>query len=292
MWDDEVDVICLGGVVGALASAVVAVDADVEVFVATSAAQDGAWLDGDIVDAETLEYFASLTAELEWVTPTADAEVPVRAVAELPVPERRGRKVAPFFGGRLKHWAEQCLSSPYALLHTRVSDWGTTGMRTLDGKPVQVKTLGTLSLATEAGAPSLVGWLFDAADARDIHIRSDTTLQRLVFEDGFVIGAVLNTADGPYAVAARHGVTLAPAVTVAESTVAAGVDDAEVALVSHAGSRFARLEVLVPAVIPPAANVQCVPSNRRLTATLKDHRRGRSESRRWRKVDRYPPFGQ
>lgn len=292
MWDDEVDVICLGGVAGSLASAVVATDADVEVFVATSSAQDGTWLGSAVTDPDTLEYFAALTAELGPVDPPSDTAVPVRVVREPPIAEKRGRKVATFYGGRLNAWAAQCLSSPYALLHTRVTDWGTTVMRTLEDKPVQVKTVGTMSLEHGGEAPSLVGWLFDAAAARNIEIRTDATLDRLVFEEGVVVGAVLNTANGPYAVGARHGVTLAPAAAIGESAVAAGTAQVEIALVSYTGSRFARVEVLVPAAPTPARGVQCADSNRRLTETLRDNRRGRSESRRRREVDRYPPAGQ
>ncbi|MBO0677469.1 hypothetical protein JRC04_08335 [Mycolicibacterium sp. S2-37] len=293
-WDDEVDVICLGGVVGTLASAVVAADADVEVFVATSATPGGGWLGSDVTDAETLDYFAALTADLGPLDPPSDTAVPMRVVQEAPADERRGRKVATFFGGRLNAWAAQCLASPYGLLHTRVTDWGTTGMRTLEDKPVQVKIVGTMSIAPDADAPSLVGWLFDEADARGIDIRTDTTLQGLVFEDGVVIGAVLNAPEGPYALGARHGVTLAAALPAGESTVVvANAADVQIGLVSQKGSRFARVEILVPATpAPVSGSSQCSENNRRVTATLGDSRRNRSQSRRGRKVDRYPPFGQ
>ena len=295
VWDNEVDVLCVGGAIGTLASAVAAADAEVEVLVATSAAQDGAWLPGDVADAETLEYFAALTAGVVAATPVPDAEVPKRVVYESPAPEQRGRKVPTFYGGRLKDWAAQCLSSPYGLLHTRVSNWGTENRQTLDDKPVQVKIIEKMNLDPAGGAPSLVGRLFDAADARGIDIRTETTLKRLIFEDGAVIGAVLADSEGSYTVRARHGVTLAPAVAIAESAVVAGAAEVQLALVSQAGSRFAQVEILVPAATPtPAAtrSVQCTDSNRRMAATLRGARRGRSESRRWRKVDRYPPFGQ
>ncbi|OBB59219.1 hypothetical protein A5757_14780 [Mycobacterium sp. 852013-51886_SCH5428379] len=290
-WDDEVDVICLGGVAGTLASAVVAVDADVEVFVATSSAPGGTWLGSDVTDAETLDYFAALTADLGPVEPPSVAEVPMRVVQEAPRDESRGRKVATFFGSRLNAWAAQCLSSPYGLLHTRVTDWGTTGMRTLEDKPVQVKIVGTMSLASGEDAPSLIGWLCDEADARGINIHTDTTLDRLVFEDGVVIGAMLNTPDGPYALGARHGVTLAPAVPAGDTAVVADAEDVQIGLVSQTGSRFARVEVLMAATPAPVSNGPCQ-DGPRVTTTLRDSRRNRSQSRRGRKVDRYPPFGE
>ncbi|WP_422748684.1 FAD-binding protein [Mycobacterium sp. WMMD1722] len=291
-WDDEVDVVCIGGVVGTLASAVVAADAEVEVYVATTVASDGGWLGTGVTDPETLEYFAALTAGPGPVEPTTDDGVPMRVVHDAPADERRGRKVAPFFGGRLDAWAADCLSSPYGLLHTRVTDWDTTAMRTLDDKPVQVKIVGTMALDGPDGASSLAGWLFDAADARGIDIHTDTALQRLVLEEGIVTGAVLDTADGPWAIRARHGVTLAPAVTVGEAAVAAGGSQVQVALVSQTGSRFARVEALVPAAAPSTGGAHCSTSSGRLSETLRDRRSGRSPSRRRREVDRHPPFGQ
>lgn len=291
MWDEEVDVLCVGGVIGALASAVVAADADVDVLVATTTAQDGSWPACGVADPETAEYFAELAGDSTTVAAPADTGVTVRAV-QAP-PEGRVRTVAPFYGARLATWTADCLASPYGLMHTRVTDWGTDTMRTLGEGPVQVKVIGEMA-ADESGtdAPSLVGWLFDAAHARGIHLGTEAALQRLVFEDGVVAGAVLDTADGEYAVRARHGVTLAPAVAVSAAPAAHGGQEMRVALVSKAGSRFARVELLTSA--PPTAtrDAPCPSTNRQLPTTLRDKRRGRSESRRWRKVDGYPPFGQ
>lgn len=290
-WDDEVDVVCLGGVVGALASAVVATDAEVEVYVATSGASDGSWLGTDVTDPETLEYLAALTAGAGQVGPPTDTPVPVRVVHDPPADERRGRKVAPFFGGRLDAWAAECLASPYGLLHTRVTDWGTTPMRTLEDKPVQIKVVGTMDLDEQDPAPTLTGWLFDAADARGIDVRTGARLQRLVFEDGVVAGAVIDD-DGEVAVRARHGVTLAPAVTPGDSAVAAAAAQVQVALVSQTGSRFARVEVLIAAAAPPPTDAQGPDSAMRPSTAVRDTRRGHSQARRRREVDRYPPLGQ
>lgn len=296
MWDHEVDVLCVGGAVGALASAVVAADEGVEVFVATSTADDRGWLADQVADEDTLAYFAALTDGLP-AAPRPAAEVPVRPVRPLTAAERRSRTVPAFYGGRLKKWTEQCLVSPYGLLHTRVSDWRTTTMRTVDNRPVQVKVIGTIAMPAAGGSVPLAAWLNAQASTREIDVQDDARLQRIVFEEGVVVGAVFDTPDGPYAVRARHGITLAPRVAHTLHDDVRGADDAEVALVSEIGSRFARVELLAAAP-PPAApaatapSAACSSSNRQLPRTLRESRRNRSETRRSREVNGHPPFGQ
>ncbi|MGE2712757.1 hypothetical protein ACQI4L_01730 [Mycolicibacterium litorale] len=292
MWDQEVDVLCVGGVVGALASAVVAADAAVEVLVVTPADQDRGWPADHVADEDTLEYFAALVDGLS-TQPRPTGDVPVRAVRSLTAAERRSRNIPPFYGGRLRKWTEQCLVSPFGLLHTRVSDWRTTTMRTLDNRPVQVKVIGTMTLPEAGGAVPLATWLTSEARMRGIDMRDDAVLQRIVFEEGVVTGAVFDTADGPYAVRARHGITLAPRVAHPTAGDVRGGNEAEVALVSEIGSRFARVELLAaappPASVPSAA---CSGSNRQLPKSLRESRRNRSETRRSREVNGHPPFGQ
>lgn len=289
MWDHEVDVLCVGGVIGALASAVVAADAEVEVLVAISSADDSGWPTDRVEDEDTVAYFAALTDGLA-TSPQAMADVPVRPVRPLTAAERR--RAAPFYGARLKNWTEQCLLSPYGLLHTRVTDWRTTTMRTLDNRPVQVKTVGRIALPAAGGPAPLATWLEEQARVREIDIESDARLQRLVFEEGVVVGAVLETAAGPYAVRSRHGITLAPRVAHDVAEYARGDDEAEVALISEIGSRFARVELLAaaPPAAPPAAT--CSSSNRRLPKAMRESRRNRAEPRRSREMNGNPPFGQ
>ncbi|WP_197373953.1 hypothetical protein [Mycolicibacterium baixiangningiae] len=296
MWDHEVDVLCVGDAVGAFASAVVAADEGVEVLVATPTADDRGWPADQVADEETLAYFAALTDGLP-AAPRPAAEVPVRPVRPLTAAERRSRNVPPFYGGRLRKWTEQCLGSPYGLLHTRVTDWRTTTMRTIDNRPVQVKVIGKIALPTAGGSVPLAAWLHGQASMRDIDVQTDARLQRIVFEEGVVIGAVFDTADGPYAVRARHGITLAPRVAATVNDDVRGDDEAEVALVSEIGSRFARVELLAaapPAPAPSAAapSAACSASNRQLSRTLRESRRNRSETRRSREVNGHPPFGQ
>ncbi|KUI27609.1 hypothetical protein [Mycobacterium sp. GA-2829] len=289
MWDHEVDVVCVGGVVGAFASAVVAADAGVDVLVAATSAADRGWPAGRVTDEETLEYFAALTDGLA-IGPQRQGEVSVRPVRPLTPAERR--RVAPFYGARLKKWTEQCLRSPYALMHTRVSDWDTTTMRTLENRSVQVKSVGTIALPTDGGAVPIAAWLDREVRDRDIEVHRDVRLQRIVFEEGVVIGAVLDTPDGALAVGCRHGITLAPGVAhPAADDYVGGADEAEVALVSEIGSRFARVELLAAAPpAPPSPN--CASSNRKLPKAMRESRRGRAELRRSREVNGHPPHGQ
>lgn len=292
MWDEEVDVLCVGGVVGALASAVLAADAGVEVLVATTSGHDGSWLPAAVTDPETAEYFAALVDESPTVASSTALDMTVRLVQE--PPEGRSRTVAPFYGARLAGWTAECLASPFGLLHTRVTDWGADTVRTVGEGPVQARIVGTMSTDASGGsdASSLAGWLVDAARTRGIESFSEASLNRLVFEEGVVTGAVLDTSDGEYAVRARHGVTLAPAVAVPAASAPHGGRELQVALVSKAGSRFARVDLLAPAPAAATRNAPCSSTNRQLPTSLREKRRGRSETRRWRKVDGYPPFGQ
>ncbi|WP_235849616.1 hypothetical protein [Mycolicibacterium doricum] len=281
----------MGGLIGALASAVVAADEGVDVLVATSATEEG-WPADRVEDDETRAYFAALTDGLA-ADPRPTADVPVRLVRPLTAAERR--RSPPFYGARLKKWTEQCLHSPYGLMHTRVSDWPITIMRTLENRPVQVKTVGRIALPAEGGPVPLATWLDSEARIRDIDVEFDTRLQRMVFEEDAVIGAVLQTGRGPYAVRARHGITLAPYVGHVGHTVAdpvQGDDEAEVALVSEIGSRFARVELLAAAPTAVTQPATCASSNGKLPKATRESRRNRGEPSRSRETDGHPPFGQ
>src|SRR5215207_2059514 len=161
MWDEEVDVVCTGYGAAGLARAISVVDAGGEVFVAgsrddvCSSATPVAvrsrvhrlhsWLDVDVADSETNEYFAALSSDLGPLSPSAwDLEVPIRVVHQ-PVPVDSGRTVAPFVGARLRDWAARCLASPYGYLYTRLSDWQSTTMHTSDGEAIEVAEIGSMT---------------------------------------------------------------------------------------------------------------------------------------------------
>lgn len=294
MWDLEVDVVSVGGVIGALACAVVCADADADVLVASSPAHHGGWIADDVGDADTHTYFASLCEGLGSIAPLPEAELPVRVVRELSAAEQRSRTVPPFRGNRLRDWVVQCLTSPYGLMHTRVEGWATTTMRTADNQPVEAKIVGTMAVPPAGGTNPLVAWLFDEAHGRSIDVRADARLQRIVFEDGVVTGAVLDTPTGPLAVRARHGVTLAPAVMPITDGCGDwdGGDEVEIAIVRQTASRFARVEVLSSGPPVSSRSAACAGTNRVLAHHPRDTRRGRSEPRRYREVNGHPPFNQ
>ncbi|WKG05413.1 FAD-binding protein [Mycolicibacterium sp. HK-90] len=257
MWDDEVDVVCCGSGFGALAAAVAAADAGLDVHLITpgsaqpvTSGVDTPWLGAGIEDPETRDYLDALSADLQ---PVDDAEydtaLTVRPVSDWTPVSGRAR-IAPFYGARLQDWAQHCLTSPYGVLYTRLADRGTTSMKTRAGEEIQVKVLGTLNVESESGAVSVLGdWLSARALDKRIHTLDNGTLQRIVFEEGEVLGAVIDTADGPLALRARHGVALSTEPRGAASAASDGQliepgKPLQVGLVGYSASRFGRLELL------------------------------------------------
>lgn len=260
MWDDEVDVVCCGSGFGALAAAVAAADAGLDVQMITpgtaGSAQPGTsdggtpWLGAGIVDTETREYLDALSADLPPVDDADyDSVLTVRPVSDWTPVSGRGR-IAPFYGARLLDWARHCLTSPYGVLYTRLADRGTTSMKTRAGEEIQVKVLGTLNVESESGAVSALGdWLSAQALGKQIHTLDNAALRRIVFEEGEVVGAVIDTADGPLALRARHGVALSTEPRAAAPAAADGPliepgTPLQVALVGYSASRFGRVELL------------------------------------------------
>ena len=259
-WDLAVDFVCVGAGAGGLAAAIVAVDAGASAFVASF----GRPLDGparsrldrtlgiEVADRETTGYLTSLTEDLE--PSESDVDVPVLVAGELiPVSTKKpGKKdqVPPFFGGRLGDWAAECVASPVGVVYSRVITDATAPRRSRSGAMVEVARIGSLELDPDAPAPALDRWLSSAATDRGIDVHDEIRLQRLVFEDGQVVGAVFDTPTATLAVQAKHGVMLACDVygtniaTPVVSSVLAPTT-AEVCLVREPLSRFSRIELHV-----------------------------------------------
>lgn len=258
MWDEEVDVVCCGSGFGALAAAVAAADAGLDVYIAgqgsattgsVTPGPEAPWLGSGLADPDTRDYLDALSADLKPVTDAEyDSGLTVRPVSDWTPVSGRGR-IAPFYGARLQEWAQDCLTSPYGVLYTRLADRGTTSMKTRAGEEIQVKVLGTLDADNAAGTAAVVGdWLSAQVLDRQIQALDNSTLQRLVFEEGEILGVVLDTADGPLALRARHGVALST-----EPRVAGPAADGQliepgkplqVGLVGYSASRFGRVELL------------------------------------------------
>jgi FAD binding domain len=310
MWDEEVDVVSTGSGIAGLAHAVAVVDMGGEVFVGDARGDAGPggtsvavrsrvdrlhWLEVDVADPETNDYFAALSSDLGPLTRFAgDVDVPIRVVEHVEPVNTRG-PVAPFVGARLRDWAARCLVSPYGYLYTRVSDWWSTTLCTVDGESLEVSEIGSITPDPVNVGGSVLDWL--AAQARDrcIEVHPATSLQRIVFEEGDVVGAVFRTPDGPLAVRARHGVMVGsggPQVTMsAEQPLPVDGAALRVCLVGQTASRFGRIELLTSE--PPArgAASDCRAGNRELHPNLHS-KHGRLHTWRCGKVDGYPSPGQ
>ncbi|MFY1621008.1 hypothetical protein [Micromonospora sp. WMMD736] len=308
LWDDEVDVICTGFGVGALASAVIAVDAGLDVFMArpqievlaSGSAQPGPgmqWLGPALIDAATSDYFAALTGDLGPLnTAPHDVKVPMRVVvAQSSSGDDRG--VEPFFGARLRDWALRCLASPYGFMYTRLGGNQVTTMRSGDGETVEVALVGTLDTSAEVvrlDAGSLTEWLTGQVRDRSIEV-SNSSLQRIVFDDGEVAGAVFTTPDGPFAVRARHGVAVSGGDwqhRLEAPGLPAPGGPLQVGLVRQPASRFGRLELLSGDDGPLPLRSRCQAGNRQLPHALRETREPHSPARTCRNVHRYRPAGQ
>lgn len=258
MWDDEVDVVCCGSGFGALAVAVAAAEAGLDVQIVrpgiaanpqtVTPDEQRPWLGAGIHDPETRDYLDELAADLQPVDDAEyDAALTVRTVSDWTPVSSRGR-IAPFYGARLQDWARRCLTSPYGVLYTRLADRGTTSMKTQAGEEIQVKVLGTLEAQSEAGAAPMLGdWLSAQVLDKQIHTLANSTLQRIVFEEGEILGVVIDTADGPLALRARHGVALSTEPRDSGSAAGQLIEPGKplkVGLVGYGASRFGRLELL------------------------------------------------
>jgi hypothetical protein len=203
--------------------------------------------------------------------------------------------VAPFVGARLRDWAARCLVSPYGYLYTSVSDFRSTPLRTVDGDSLQVAEIGSITPDPANVGGSVLDWLAAQAVDRGIHVHRATSLERIVFEEGAVVGAEFSTPDGPLAVRARHGVTVGgggPYAALATGQ-ALPADDAplRLCLVGQTASRFGRVELLTSAPFAKSAASKCRSVSQRLVVNMHETH---SQLQTWRcgKVDGYPPLGQ
>jgi glycine/D-amino acid oxidase-like deaminating enzyme len=308
MWDTEVDIVVIGAGIGGLANAIATVDAGGEVLVVDSRPvlrTDAApvavrervgikrgLLLPDTLDVETNEYFAALVEGVP-VEDSRDATVPRRSARNLSREEVDRRFVEPFIGSRLTGWAAKCISSPYGLLYTSMRDWRTTTMRSTDGESIEVTSIGTVDWADGAGLDALREWVIEQARRRDIDVESGSALQRIVFEEGVIVGVVLSTPEGPLAVRTRAGVTLAPRdgdPASGDLPDASSVERLQVCLVGRTASRFGRVELLTTQ--PAAVRPTCTGSRRQLREGMHEARQPSLEGWRCGKVHGYPAFGQ
>ena len=309
MWDTEVDIAVIGAGMGGLANAIATVDAGGEVLVsdpAPACRDDEApvalrervgvrhsWLLHDTLDPETNEYFAAVAeGALDSGPILGGASVPHRIARNLSQDEVYGRPVETFVGSRLTAWASQCIASPYGLLYTSMRDWRTSTMRSDSGESIEVLSVGAMEWADGFGESALRQWMTAQAREREIVVES-STLERIVFEEGAIVGVVLATPDGPYAVRTRAGVTFAPRDREPadyDDTTTPG-DRLQVCLVGRTASRFGRVELMATEPAPPSRPT-CTGSRRQVREGMHDAQHPSLEGRRCGKVHGYPALGQ
>ncbi len=170
-------------------------------------------------DPETNEYFAALSSDLGPLTRSATGR---RRADQGGGPRGAGR---PARCGRAVRRRPSAGTGPH-VAWCRRTDTSTPGcligsrpqLRTVDGESLEVAEIGSITPDPANIGGSVLDWLTAQARDRRIEVHQATSLQRIVFEEGDVVGAVFATPDGPLAVRARHGVTVAsggPQVTMA-----------------------------------------------------------------------------
>lgn len=284
MWDVEVDVACVGAGASTIASAVATKDMGASVLLATPTAEPrvdrsgvavrqriggflGSWVRPDM-DEETDRYLTAL-AEDYWSPSgfSGDSRLTVRTVTATP----SGAAPEPFIGSRLGAWNATCLASPYGMLFSSVSGWRTARMRAEDGQSLEVMRVGGVSASDVAAGFDVGGWLRSRAADRGLTAHRFTDLERIVFDEGRLIGIELRTSDGVMAVRIRHGLALSSGEPMIEvlRTVDATAKDLQLSIVGQAASRFLRIELLGTAL--PERSL-CSASGRGLRQALRDPR--------------------
>ncbi|MBV9092010.1 MAG: FAD-binding protein [Mycobacteriaceae bacterium] len=237
----------VGSGAGGLATAIVAVDDGQTVFVAQSRATGRGSpyrLGLEVSDSDTNTYLDAVTEVAGPPRPgVPGVDLPVRLLADA-VPgglrcNRRHDPVEPFVGARLGDWAAACVVAPHRLLYSHVTGRNMTTMRSSSGERFEAAVVGSL----DAGRDEWVidDWLSAQALDRGIDIHTDSSFERLVFDDGRVVGAVVRTPDGVCAVSARRGVVMTTGGPCAATAVETPV---QVCVVSKTASRFGRVELL------------------------------------------------
>lgn len=243
-WDDVVDVVCIGSGTAGTAAALASCGIGLQTQLVGTAPSWGTDVAGrlGITDPATVEYLNSVTAD----TPALErrTELPVRFV-ERAAPAETGFH---FAGAAVRNWAADCLAAAGGILTTAVCDPRFTTTVSSGGRRTEVALLGTIDVRRDMTA-TFDEWIAATARQRGIVADEADVLDRLVFDNGRVVGAVVNTPAGPSAIRTRCGVMLAlDSGTGPCAWPTAGLDGvsvAELAIVTRTASRFGRPELLV-----------------------------------------------
>jgi hypothetical protein len=117
--------------------------------------------------------------------------------------------------------------------------------RAASGVALEVAVIGSVGTGHSPASAGLTDWLRGQASSEGVDVDPVQRLQRLVFEDGDLVGVVVDTASGPWAVRAQHDVIVGLGVDDAGMNGLEGAPgDMRLCLVSQFASRFARLELV------------------------------------------------
>jgi hypothetical protein len=236
-WDETIDVLCVGAAGAALAIAVGADGAGLDVMLVGSRGHPNEQsLAGrlGLADHDSVEYLRAVTDDTGPLVQHADPVEWTDRGAGGPLSPHLGGDVS-FSGAALRDWAASCLASPHGLLCTAVA-----------GPEATMLSVGKVGIAKTV---DVSGWLDDRARRGGVAVREQTSLRSLVFAGGQVIGAVLDEPGGELLVRAEVGVVFATGTSARLPEYGAkcvgGPAAHELVVLMRPFSRFARLELIV-----------------------------------------------
>jgi hypothetical protein len=241
-WDDVVDVICAGVGPGVLAQAILCTDLGLTVELADAIAPT------DLAAPATVAYLEAMTDDLGTLNRLPrDLRLPLIHAEPVAARTDRRAKIEPFIGSRLRDWSARCVVSPFGVIYSAVPEAGVTAMRGDSGESIRAAVLGPYRPDADRPGAALAGWLAAQARERDI-AGHGLGLQRLVFENGRVAGAAIDSASGTRLVRATEGLALSTGAMPVGATWPAQPElrdtVAQAAIVTRTGSRFGRVELI------------------------------------------------
>lgn len=229
--DEVVDLICVGTGIAALAVAIAAEDAGLDVLLTADTWTVASGAQRPELADDAAAFLREVTDDIG-APANPDPQPWIRRAGEPGWPQLRPGVM--FSGAALRNWASSCLASPYGLVSTEVA-----------GSEVEPLPVAQVPAGT---AIDLDAWLPELARERGL-VWDGTALQDLVLAGGRVVGAVLSDEGSPAGrtvVRALAGVVFSTGAAVPAGT--HRVVDAEVTelvIQPRPFSRFARLQLSV-----------------------------------------------
>jgi hypothetical protein len=262
-----VDVLCIGSGSAGLAAGIAEADAGLKVLVVElnrEIASPTRSVGASVEPWTTLlqrrwgveEFNSSTHNYLEELTSSLGPPAHVKASRHLPigtvdtfadVKVDPTQAVPPFHGADLAKWARECLTSPFGLIFSRVSSPLLTSMRKVDGPTIRAGLIAPVP-TSRSREMTVRQWLSDLAQEKGVTVQESCAVQRLIFHDGQLVGAVFDTPEGARTVRARRGVLLGTSCSAGDDALAMSPmalgGGTTLCVVGRPASRFARLEFL------------------------------------------------